>query len=330
MGIPPDAGRDLVVDRGPEHDPQVGIGGRSEMATLSGSAQRLAKSLTLVVLFGAAGQSGALGAGAPCRVRNVTQDTRGHSLVRMVDRAKDGDRLRMRGTCPGRLRIHADIDLQGIGERPAITGRRQTSGVVVTRRATVTLRGLAVRLGRTGDSAFGGGIHNMGDLTAVDVTIRHNWAGYGGGGIANHGTLALIDSTIADNRAGSYGGGIFNYGTLMVTDSQVSSNRADNDGGGIANVRDRASVTLDRSTISGNTARFTGGGILNTDIYELEPCAGTGCGGTVTLISSTVTGNAADFGGGIMNDGGGAAITLDAGSSVTGNVPDDCVNVPAC
>lgn len=35
-----------------------------------------------------------LGAGPPCRVRNVSQETFGRSLIRMVEHARDDDRLR--------------------------------------------------------------------------------------------------------------------------------------------------------------------------------------------------------------------------------------------
>jgi hypothetical protein len=247
----------------------------------------------------------------------------------MAERARDGDSLWMRGTCPGRVRVVADLVLRGVGDGPAITGRLSTPGVRIRRSATVTLQDLVIRRGRTGESALGGAILNSGDLALINVTLRDGRAGYGGGGIANYGTLTMVGSTVADNRSGSYGGGIFNVGTLTVIDSRVSSNRAD-EGGGIANVRDSARITLDGSTITGNVAGFVGGGILNADIYEPEPYVGGGCGGTVTLIASNVTGNEVESGGGIVNHGGGAAINLDAASSVTGNIPDDCVGTVAC
>jgi predicted outer membrane repeat protein len=71
------------------------------------------------------------------------------------------------------------------------------------------------------------------------------------------------------------------------------------------------------STISGNTARGSGGGI-----YVKGPMA---------LLGSTVTGNSAgEEGGGIFHERGSGRVSLDAGSSVTGNVPDNCVGTSAC
>jgi hypothetical protein len=70
------------------------------------------------------------------------------------------------------------------------------------------------------------------------------------------------------------------------------------------------------STISGNYARYKGGGIYNGD-----PASGRG-GETVTVIGTTVTGNGAGFwGGGIGTSCGG--VYLDASSSVSGNRPND-------
>ena len=43
---------------------------------------------------------------APCRVRNISQETSGISLKRMVRNARDGDRLHVRGTCQGKILDH--------------------------------------------------------------------------------------------------------------------------------------------------------------------------------------------------------------------------------
>ncbi len=95
------------------------------------------------------------------------------------------------------------------------------------------------------------------------------------------------------------GGGIFNGGTLTLNNSTVSGNTADF-GGGIEN---GGTLTVNNSTVSGNTAVQVGvgGGIRNN--------------GTLTLKSSTVSGNTAGFGGGISNF---ATLTLNS-STVSGN-----------
>ena len=61
---------------------------------------------------------------SPCRVKNVSQDTSGRSIIHMVEKAKDGDRLRVRGTCPGQMVIDVDTVIRGVGAQPTLTGRR--------------------------------------------------------------------------------------------------------------------------------------------------------------------------------------------------------------
>jgi len=79
------------------------------------------------------------------------------------------------------------------------------------------------------------------------------------------------------------------YGTLVVENSTVSGNTANDTGGGILNGY-AGTVTVENSTVSGNTSDWWGGGILNY--------------GTVTVENSTVSGNTTnDTGGGIHNEG---------------------------
>lgn len=62
------------------------------------------------------------------------------------------------------------------------------------------------------------------------------------------------------------GGGIFNIGTLTLNDSTVSGNSADI-GGGISNF---GTTALNNSTVSGNSALNDGGGISNFDTLTLN------------------------------------------------------------
>ena len=89
-------------------------------------------------------------------------------------------------------------------------------------------------------------------------------------------------------------------------------------GGGIA-VEDEGTiggtVTLNDSTVTGNTAFGLGGGIFIAGGSPPFPAP------VVTLNDSTVTGNTAGaLGGGILNDG---TLIQNGTSSVTGNTPDD-------
>lgn len=139
------------------------------------------RSARLVVAFAVGwvaaslGPASVQGAGAaPCRVRNVTQDTSGRSLIGMVGAAEDGDRLRVRGSCPGEVVIDVDIVIRGV-DGARLAGRRQGRVVLVRTGARVTLRSLIVEGG--GFARGGGaGIKNRGDLTIVDTVVRDNRA----------------------------------------------------------------------------------------------------------------------------------------------------------
>jgi hypothetical protein len=113
-----------------------------------------------------------------------------------------------------------------------------------------------------------------------------------GGGILNQGTLAVTNSLLTDNLA-QLGGGIYNDGTLTVTSTTLSANHADagpgaGRGGGISNAFART-LTVTRSTFSGNEAGGNGAGIDNS--------------GALTVTNSTLSGNTAPVGGGIFSLG---------------------------
>ena len=117
-----------------------------------------------------------------------------------------------------------------------------------------------------------------------------------GGAIANIATqLTLRDSIIQGNVAASDGHGIYNYGgELLIINSSIENNGQSGvvRGGGIAN-RGNGTVTLQNSTLRGNTAA-AGGGVYNA-------------GGTLLLQGSTVKLNVASSGegGGIFTEASG-------------------------
>ncbi|MGF1473226.1 MAG: choice-of-anchor Q domain-containing protein [Rubrobacteraceae bacterium] len=100
------------------------------------------------------------------------------------------------------------------------------------------------------------------------------------------------------------GGGIYNEGTLTVNSSTISGNSADGDGGGI--YEEEATLTVNDSAVRGNSAGSNGGGI-----YEEEA--------TLTVNDSAVRGNSAFAGGGIYNLAG--TLTVDR-STISGNSVD--------
>ena len=197
----------------------------------------------------------------------------------------------------------------------------------------VSISGLTLRNG-TGTSSSGIFLGPDGDLTLSDVKIS-NFAGAGivtsslginqltinsslielnkgsgtstrwGGGmyLQGSGNVVITDTTISGNSA-SFGGGIYLKGTtLALTSSTISGNSSTaainvngGFGGGAVIVSGSGSFTLINSTISGNEAVSSGGGIVIDD-------------GTVSLYSTTVTDNRADSDSDLAGSGGGIIAT---------------------
>src|SRR5256714_539050 len=135
------------------------------------------------------------------------------------------------------------------------------------------------------------------------------------------GRTVTIDSlTIMNGNAGDdAGGGIYNdKATLTVTNSILSGNSAGYRGGGILNLGEfgSATLTISNSTLSGNWSSGVagyGGGIFN---------AGGLGSATLTISASTLSGNSSlQEGGGIYNSGGaqGSAPLTISNSTLSGN-----------
>ena len=133
----------------------------------------------------------------------------------------------------------------------------------------------------------GGGIFLQGwaRLTVHDATISGNFASGGGGGImVSSGaapatnppisSLSIISGLIDDNNSGASGGGIMLNGSATNSGSSiatlgaavmVSNNNAVGSGGGIAvagiTADNTTMLTINSSSIYGNTAEVNGGGI---------------------------------------------------------------------
>jgi hypothetical protein len=116
----------------------------------------------------------------------------------------------------------------------------------------------------------------------------------------NHLTVTGGNMTSADE----YGGGIHVAGNLTLNDSTVTGNTVAASGGGIY-VRDVGMLTVNRSTVSGNTAGVEGGGLFND--------------GVLAISNSAISGNTApnSSGGGLVNSGAGG-LTLH-NSTISGN-----------
>ncbi len=123
--------------------------------------------------------------------------------------------------------------------------------------------------------------------------------------VVDYATSTLIGVTVT-NGDGIYGGGIFTNGTLTVEDSTISGNTSSS-GGGIFD--EYGTVILEDSTVSDNTAtedcsEFTcdGGGIYDE--------------GTLTVEDSTIAGNSTSGGGGGIYETGDGTVE---DSTISGN-----------
>lgn len=167
----------------------------------------------------------------------------------------------------------------------------------------------------------GGGIANDGTLSLLISEVTSNRATNGAGIDNVEGTVRITDSTLASNQASSNGGGVYNSGALTVVNSTLSDNSAGGSGGAIDN-RAQGQVSLNNSTIAGNTAGSSGkgGGILN------EPT------GTVTMANSILAANRAPEGpdcAGVLTSGGYNLLQSDAGCSITGDLAGNVIGQDA-
>jgi len=210
-----------------------------------------------------------------------------------------------------------------------------------------TVSGSVVGYGRdcsTDDPASlcseGGGIWSEGTLTLTGSVISGNSAHFGGGVANREGSLTVIDSALTMNSAEgcrvgavlcSGGGGVWNSGMLTIQNSSVSGSNSDW-GGGIFNRGVRAPSIIN-SIVTGNSAGFDGGGLLNFEMLTLidttvaDNTAGQSGGGianeagTLNLSNTTLSGNvAAAAGGALFNPPGAAANVVN--TTVSSNAAD--------
>ena len=120
------------------------------------------------------------------------------------------------------------------------------------------------------------------------------------------GNVTISGLTISGGKSSSGGGGILNYASLTLSQDFLTANQetaGEAGGGAVLSSGGGSALTVDRTTISNNTATWTGGGISLID------------GGVLVLTNSTINGNTS------ARDGGG--ITL---QSITANVRATVIN----
>jgi CSLREA domain-containing protein len=203
--------------------------------------------------------------------------------------------------------ITTAVNLQGPGSSSLEITRSASASTAfrvlnIQSSAPVSVSGLTVSNGlATGTTARGGGIFFIGISLAVD-------------GVVITGNHADASSTGATNAVAGGGGLAISAGAVVtVRDSTIESNEttavasgAGTEAAGGGGILSLGSLTVERSTITGNQA---GDGALGS------PGGGGGISnnGTLTVINSTLDHNGAvDFGGGIDSFGAGSSTTLNS------------------
>ena len=275
----------------------------------------IAATITLAFAASQAVASASAATSPGCRVRNLDTGSSFAALQEAVDAASPGEQIAVKGLCRSGTVIDKDLDIRGLDTqrwgKPILDGEGETRVLLVAKGASVTLRNVIIRRGST--EGEGAGIMNRGELRVVGGSIRGNRAESQAGGIDNRGSLTMRRTLLRGNFALGYGGAMHNSGTATLRNTVLVANEAIYGGAAV----NAGTLVLSSSTVRGNEAinNGIGGGFYNF--------------GSLRLIASKVTANVADHGGGGIWDEGGS-VMLDAGSSVTGNVPDDCVGTPAC
>jgi len=181
----------------------------------------------------------------------------------------------------------------------------------------ITISGLTITGGSAdNDVAYtdGGGIlHNNMNLTVANSVITGNSAEDDGGGIyagagpnADQGSLTVLNSTISNNTAGvgnddsAYAGAIYSRSPVTIIGSTLAGNTAGGDAGAVYMADNGGSLTVQNSTVVGNTSLAPGsddegGGLWIADFSDDSAQQ-------LTIDSSTITGNSV---GGTRGLGGG-------------------------
>ena len=249
--------------------------------------------------------------------------------------------------------LNNHITISGQAEQITIAGGTGVRGFYINAGKTVEISNLIIQ-GANLTSSFGGGIHNEGDLTLLNCTVKSNTiSGTGqGGGISNSGTgtLTLSNCTVSGNTSSNTGGGIVSYGTLNIVNSTIADN-AGNDGGGIMSYSDLIMINCTVTNNNGGGIYFITGssadiGLLNTisvgsvtgtDLYtdaaysviSANCLYGTKTASATLTGSNNITGStkAAVFGTNVLANNGGSTQTMaliagspavDAGTTGTG------------
>jgi CSLREA domain-containing protein len=165
--------------------------------------------------------------------------------------------------------------------------------------SNLTITGLTLDSGFADSDQQGGAIEDT-DSTALTlsddaITSSYSQGESGGGAIWTNGPLTITDSTLSGDTAASGPGGaieINDYAPLTLTGSTIENSTSNAGGGAIAS---DGPVTIQASTLTGNTATDESGGALYT-------VAGDSTKYAVSITNSTISGNTGRSGGAIFSE----------------------------
>ncbi len=283
----------------------------------------------LAITAGMLAATPARSAKALTRVVSNTDDSGADSLRQALLDANDGDVIDLTGisgtiTLLSTLTVDDNLTINGPGEGVlTISGNNAVRVISINTGKTVTIRSLTIANGRVVDNS-GAGINNSGDLTLENMVITNNHVVKGssdflrGGGIHSNdnAVITIKDTIISSNSAVQNGGGIhvgFDGGvslTNVVIDNN-SLSYSGSSGGGIS-IREGTTATLDKVSITNNTAINDGGGLYSDESLSM----------TNSLVAGNTVGsdlvNAGSDGGGLQLGGAGKTFTL-RNITVSGN-----------
>jgi hypothetical protein len=253
------------------------------------------------------------------------------------------DLLAIDGSQNGAIFRAFSLEVDGLTLTSGRVSGDSATGGCISAEIDVVLRSSRV----TGCSAYGtqyasgGGIFAIYSVALYSTTVSSNTAlstngmASGGGISAHYDNVYVADSTITGNTAdgtGSLGGGVYALGFSNIVRSTIDHNVADKGGGWYCHRSffQSAYCRVENSTISGNIARDSGGGLVISDLRA-----------EVVIDNSTVAYNTAQFGhvGGVLLTGTtDAEITLQssifsnnaaAGSDLAADLDTDLPEFPA-
>jgi hypothetical protein len=223
--------------------------------------------------------------------------------------------------------ITCDLTINGTGAAN-LTVRRDAAAPDFVIFAGST--GATNNLGFSGMTITGGSLGSgsgitgsRGDLTVTDCVLTNNNGGTGGGiyvPASQIGLTKVVDSTISGNTGSTGGIYFFSGGNLLVDRCTISGNTGTSTtsyhSGGIIFYGSIGSsgVTIQNSTITGNTAANSVGGAG----INIQSATGTATIAYCTITNNTSTFATATGGGGVGITSGTVAVTI-TGSIIAGN-----------